>query len=717
MRATDYYVSPSGNDANDGLSPATAWATLDEVYNRLLGLDALQPGDRILLEGGATHFANSALYFDAADGGTRANPVVISSYGTGKATIDAGISYGFFLENSAGYVIENLVITSLVAGKSSSVGVFVLTNTPAAIRYDGLTLRDLEISDFQGGGVTIGTYGGSGVRAGYSNVLIEGCEIFENLEHGIEVYGNLNPTAYNHADIIVRNCEIYDNPGNPATGGVNTGHGLQIAQTDGARVEEVVAYRNGSNIAATDKGPMGIWLWDVKDGTIQNCESYGNRTDVAPDGTLMGGGGIGIDGGSKNCTIQYCYTHDNEGPGILVDNFDPSKSADGVTVRFNISQNDVRNGGYGSIFLHKNPAADLLNVDIYHNTIYTSPSANGSAPGSCLRVGAEGIFARVLGNIFYTTGAGQFAISEVGAPNPLTIQYNLYFASGASNLFAQNGTDYTGLTAWQTATGYELDGGSSVALTTDPLLTAPGTAGIIGDPTLLVNLTEYQLTSSSVLNIDGVNLTAEFGIDVGGQDFYGVVIPSSGEVGMGSALEVPVVFAIGEGLFTLEEQGSAARLTYTLDPEDRIDHIEVQVRSDYAPEFRSLGNMSEENEEQYLLLDFPTRGERYYYRLKVVQVDGRTTLTDVQSILLPEFANLRVAKLANHRYRLWLPADMPNTVPFELMDLKGQVVHTGLLNRSGGEEWSLQTPASLSLGRYWLRVITPQGKQSIALPQ
>jgi hypothetical protein len=43
--ATTYYVDPAGSNANDGLSPQTAWRTLLKV-----GISTFQPGDVILFK-------------------------------------------------------------------------------------------------------------------------------------------------------------------------------------------------------------------------------------------------------------------------------------------------------------------------------------------------------------------------------------------------------------------------------------------------------------------------------------------------------------------------------------------------------------------------------------------------------------------------------------------------------------------------------------------
>src|SRR5690242_16992175 len=80
--AADYFVSSSGNDANPGTSAARAWQTIDKLNSI-----AFAAGDRILFEAGATFRGN--LVFDAGDAGSAAQPVTVSSFGSGRATIDA----------------------------------------------------------------------------------------------------------------------------------------------------------------------------------------------------------------------------------------------------------------------------------------------------------------------------------------------------------------------------------------------------------------------------------------------------------------------------------------------------------------------------------------------------------------------------------------------------------------------------------------------------
>ena len=55
-----YYVSPNGNDTNDGTSPAKAWKSIEKV-NQI----ALKAGNKGLFEGGKT-FYGTLQYFSTA---------------------------------------------------------------------------------------------------------------------------------------------------------------------------------------------------------------------------------------------------------------------------------------------------------------------------------------------------------------------------------------------------------------------------------------------------------------------------------------------------------------------------------------------------------------------------------------------------------------------------------------------------------------------------
>ena len=90
--AADYHVSPSGDDAADGLSPERAWRSIARA-NRHLAEAGLAAGDRLLFAGGAAHETDQALALAPARlRGTAERPVTIASYGSGRARIEAKAS-------------------------------------------------------------------------------------------------------------------------------------------------------------------------------------------------------------------------------------------------------------------------------------------------------------------------------------------------------------------------------------------------------------------------------------------------------------------------------------------------------------------------------------------------------------------------------------------------------------------------------------------------
>ena len=111
LAATDYFVRPKGDDAANGDSTNAAWQTIERV-NRA----PFQPGDCLLFEAGSSFAGN--LLLSAEDAGTSNAPVVIGSFGEGRATILAGQQTGITIENAGGVAIENLIVAG--AGRTNN---------------------------------------------------------------------------------------------------------------------------------------------------------------------------------------------------------------------------------------------------------------------------------------------------------------------------------------------------------------------------------------------------------------------------------------------------------------------------------------------------------------------------------------------------------------------------------------------------------------------
>lgn len=109
--ATDYYVSPSGNNSNNGTSPSTPWQTLSRVQTFLNG--PAQPGDRVLFQRGQVWTGTllvSTIWGYNGKSGTRTNPIFIGAYGAGaKPRITGATTMASFTFNGVkNYVIDGL---------------------------------------------------------------------------------------------------------------------------------------------------------------------------------------------------------------------------------------------------------------------------------------------------------------------------------------------------------------------------------------------------------------------------------------------------------------------------------------------------------------------------------------------------------------------------------------------------------------------------------
>jgi hypothetical protein len=96
-----YYVSPTGNDNNTGTSPQDAWQTIGKV-NRM----DFEPGDSILFKGGNIFSGSIQLKYN--DTGSAVSGVHLGSYGTERATINAGTGSGLTATDCEYVSIKNI---------------------------------------------------------------------------------------------------------------------------------------------------------------------------------------------------------------------------------------------------------------------------------------------------------------------------------------------------------------------------------------------------------------------------------------------------------------------------------------------------------------------------------------------------------------------------------------------------------------------------------
>jgi hypothetical protein len=160
--ADTYYVSTTGDDSDAGTSGTHPWRTPARV-NRT----DLAPGDRVLFEGGRTF--GGGVQLDAADTGTAAAPVVIGSYGSGRAKLAATGQPGLFAEGMGGLVVRDLRIVGPGLDASDSNGLTVYAGGPWGHRFPRVRVERVEVAGFGRWGVQVGTWAGP---AGFDGIDI-----------------------------------------------------------------------------------------------------------------------------------------------------------------------------------------------------------------------------------------------------------------------------------------------------------------------------------------------------------------------------------------------------------------------------------------------------------------------------------------------------------------------------------------------------------------
>ena len=471
---TTYYVSPHGNDSNNGTSSSTPWRTISHVDS-----ETFAAGESILFQGGATF--SGELYFPAGESGTSSSPITIGSYGTGDATINGGTGSSIYIYNDGGYTISNLNLVGSGASTDGQPGINFWNDDAGDL--DFIYVNHVTASGFLDG-LAIGT---SSANSGYSNVTIDYSQFHNNRRSGIVTYGpTFDPTdpTYAISNIYVGFVTAYDNLGDSTlTGSNDSGNGVVLGSTNDGTVEYSSAYGNGPDCKASACG-VGIWTYDSNDVTIRHNVSYDNQTGSTSDGD-----GFDLDQNTSHSVMEYNYSYNNAGGGYLLFGSSTDESHTGNTVRFNISQNDGRKNSFGGIELYGNVSGDAL----YNNTIYTSPSSSGTPHDLVIYPMGTGL-TTIRNNIFYASGS---LTSVYVAYSPTTAELEIQGNDYYSYEVDWNGTNYSSLSAWRSATGQEELNGAGTGFSANPDLAHAGTGTAITNPVDLYTLTQYELVGGS----------------------------------------------------------------------------------------------------------------------------------------------------------------------------------------------------------------------------
>ncbi len=430
----NYYLSSSGNDAHDGLSIQTAWRTIQRMNKQ-----QFKPGDSILLEGGSVF--NGTIKLTSDDNGAPGNYLTISSYGNGKAVINARKRDGVLAVNTSYLQLVSLAITGSGVGSNKGSGIHFYANDRRNAPTD-INITDCDVKGFTSYGIVFGANPNISWK-GYKNVRITYCTATENGEAGISSYGG---NGFQHEDFYIAYCKAFRNRGNLARPKHHNGNGIVMAKIDGVLIEYCDAFENGIDNRSKAGGPVGIWVWMCRNGIIQYCRSWHNYAGATKDG-----GGFDIDGGASNCILQHNYSYNNEGAGYLLAEFGATYPFTDNIVRFNVSINDGRKNGYGGITVW-GAAKDykVTNTAIYNNTIYLDDKniVNGT-PAAITLLGPHFKNVLIANNIFATNGNVDMIAADTQVnTSAFQLIHNNYYSYSNQYNFQWGKMEMKSLKAW-----------------------------------------------------------------------------------------------------------------------------------------------------------------------------------------------------------------------------------------------------------------------------
>ena len=517
----DQYSTAIGNDANDGLTPATPKATIQGIIEAY----TLGAGDTILVDTG-TYSVTTNITLTSAVSGTDANDTFTIQGPTegGVATLDRGNQSSgatvFTITNAAYVTIQGLTLTDAssaieVTGAAANLQLLndTISNTSGTSIHidDGAGATNLVIAAglVTGTGNTSGDliYLGSGntgalvanetTIGGYYGIELEGVgQTVQGGQYSEGFYGDINAIA---TSSLVEGATVFNNNHDgvysrgTVTGVVafgNTGAGIEesggtvigstaygetssgskgIVLENGALGSGNVAYLDLDGIVVSSYATAtGNVAYDDSDAGIQLESANGGR-DTVTDNTVYGdGAGIGgslYDGGFGNnsaALLQGNVVYDNTNGGVVV------------------------SAGHG--------------LQIINNTI-------DQATGPAIALSGGGANSDIENNILVVAAGPAISVafdSEVG----FTSDYNLFDPTGTGSIGMWEGQTYTSLASWYYEIG--VDQHSQVG---DPGIVNPaGPDGILGftqaqgTPVVIDNSDPgFTVTGTTTTRTDGVD--------------------------------------------------------------------------------------------------------------------------------------------------------------------------------------------------------------------
>lgn len=468
--AATYYVSNNGSDANDGLSPATAWKTIARVNQ-----DTYIPGDKILFERGGEWTGKTL----APQGsGSAAAYITIGAYGDEakhmpRISANGKVADALYLYNQQYWEICDLDIsnnvegTKMVAGDTNPTDNVTERNNEEGSKLgdyrgihiagrdvptlQGYYIHDVRVHDVSGIVSWIGNTGkyepGIGNNYGYDASKRTGGILIEAIAPTGNTSINGQPTVFSNITIedseFVNNsfCGItikqYNNGKNQNNGAgwanrYGSGGAPDYSNPNWHPHTNIVIRNNYINQGASAYACNGMYLCGVKDSVVEKnllvnigtcgielffadnvAVQYNDISNVRWKGGGQDANAIDPDWRASNILIQYNYIHDC-GEGLLL----CGMSYNSGTIRYNLIQDCT------SSYIHYSMGGGYFQIN--NNVFYRSKDGYGTSNFDPWGGGT----ASYVNNIFYDGKRTGFNFS---GGTSFSYKNNAYYGTPACN--------------------------------------------------------------------------------------------------------------------------------------------------------------------------------------------------------------------------------------------------------------------------------------------
>jgi Right handed beta helix region len=553
--------SELGRDSAPGTSTRWPWRSVNRVNQGVY-----RAGDTILFRGGQRFEGSLNLTARNAAGSTD-NPIIISSYGDGRAAIASSNGHGLSAVDIGGLRITEINFAGAVQEGGNGVGLYfnitgnrktpsvqidhvdvsgyligglISVQRPAVL--DGLTISDVEVHDNRWAGLVIAAQDPAGAAQTVRNSAAQPTPTLTP---------SPAPPQYSLKNLSVQTVHSHNNNGltqDRFNLPESRGAGIYIANVDGATVRECRIENNGApppDVEPSEKDPVLTMFGVTVTGRRLLVESNEVTSQRIASKTGFGGG---IRVRSGNALVQYDYVHDNDGVGLRIET-----SADGaledppskVVVRYNIGQSAASHAGRGVLSV----VDSITELDIHNNTLASIAEVSPATPADSLPslpvlsieaggADAPPLLLRALNNIFVSKGTVPVLhVASLPEKSDLRLEGNAYVDPSGSYRIEWGNDSHSepaaNLPGRLAQLNIETMAREFVLKPESPLplvLFVPDAKV----PAKLSDLQLYLLVDGSPLLNAGLNTLASFGFEAGDRDFWGNALPKDGNPDTGA---------------------------------------------------------------------------------------------------------------------------------------------------------------------------------------